>query len=234
MAFFKAAVVGLGKLPDPLPPAWQEGGADVDQVAAGGAARQKEGGNGPQEVAEGGDQAGGKGAVVEADVEVAVAAQFNDPPPGVGVGGELLVVDRPGGRDVEVVVAGGGEPLGEVDLVRVDEEPLVQVADPGCGRPADKQGRGLAPVDPAGPAPLALHDQQVGKAKGGKEGGERGGEPPGAGDGAAVRRKQLGAGRGRPRIGPQRLEQRLACPRQQLGVLVEQQAELPPRLLQEG
>ena len=68
--------------------------------------------------------------MVLAHVRVSAAVELDDASrSGGAVGGELLVVDGPRGGDVEDPPAGVVEALLEVDLLRVDEEVGVQVAD---------------------------------------------------------------------------------------------------------
>ena len=66
---------------------------------------------------------------------------------GTASGRELLVVDRDGARHVQAAPAGVAQAPREVDLVGVDEEVGVQVADLRGGLAAHEQRRRLAPVD---------------------------------------------------------------------------------------
>jgi len=69
-------------------------------------------------------------------------------------------MDRHCRRDVQRMPAGEGEPLLEVDLVRVDEERRIHPLDLLGGLAPHEQRRGLAPVDPAGTGSPALHDHE--------------------------------------------------------------------------
>ena len=87
--------------------------------------------------------------MVLAHVAVAVARELDDPARRHAAGGELLVVDGAGAGHVERVPAGVGEPPAEVDLVGVDEERRVEVADL---RRRPRAARASPPTAPSRPA----------------------------------------------------------------------------------
>ena len=162
-------------------------------------------------------------------------------PAGAGraVGGELLVVDRPRGGHVEDAPAGVSHSLLEVDLLRVDEEVGVQVAHLLRGLVPHQHGRRLHPAHLAHLAAVAgggarvLGDQPAVQEQGLGQRGAEAGQPPRAGNRLAVGVEELGSRGGRLGIGVQRLEQGLGCALEDLGVLVQQQAEAPAGLAQE-
>ena len=167
--------------------------------------------------------------VVLAHVEVAVAVEFDDAGEAGGeVSRELVVVDRLGPGDEELVPAGVGEALGEVALVVVDEELGVEIVDRRRRLAPNQERARLRPVDPAGRRPLALHGQPAVEEEGADERGADPGEAPGAGVGSAVGAEQLRGRRGGLRVGVERGDQRRRRPRAQLGVLVQQQAVVCP------
>ena len=127
-------------------------------------AGQHERGERAQRVGPGGQpahRARGRGGVVLAHVQVAIARELHDPPLGHGVGGELLVMDRDGARHIEAVPADVAQSPGEVDLVGVDEEVGVEIADLLGGVAPDEQRGRLAPVDFPGLLALALDGDEV-------------------------------------------------------------------------
>ena len=154
---------------------------------------------------------------------------------GSGAGRELLVVDRARGRHVQAAPAGVAQPPGEVDLVGVDEEVGVEVADLRRPPRADEQRRGLAPVDLARALAAALHGQRGGAASSAPASAVSGrreaprARPAARRRGAAAARRRSAA-RGSLSSACAQRERRAG---QQLGVLVEQQREAPARAPQQ-
>ena len=155
---------------------------------------------------------------------------------GRAVGGELLVVDGPRGRDVEDPPAGVADALLEVHLLRVDEEVGIQVADL-LGRLAPHEHRArLDPADLAWPAAFgaaALSHQPAMKEERLGEGRAGPGKPPRAGDWNPAGVHELSARDGGLRVGIERVEERSRRAVSDLGVLVQEQAEAPPSLPKE-
>ena len=171
-----------------------------------------------------------------AQVAVPVAVVLDDPPLGPGgVLGHLVVVDGPGRGYVEDPPAGVPEPLAEVGLVRVDEE----VAD-RASRPRSAASRrtiiALDCTQPTGRVPVAaaLDGRTAVQEDGAGERGLRARQPPGAGHLPAVGGQELRAGGSRLPVRLERAQQSGHRARLQLRVLVEQQAELAARLLEQA
>ena len=172
--------------------------------------------------------------MVLAHVAVAVARELDDPARRDAAGRELLVVHGAGAGHVERVPAGVGEPAAEVDLVGVDEERRVEVADLVRGLAADEHRRRLHPVDRAArPRPLLCTTNRRCRNSARQQRRAGGREAPG-------RRLLLAVGADEHRargagalVGGERGVQRDRRARLELGVLVEQQAEAPARALQQ-
>src|SRR6266513_155475 len=93
-------------------------------------------------------------------VEIAPAMELNDSPLAPGeVAGELLVVDRARGWNVQDPPARIAHPPLEVDLLRVDEEGGIQVVDLLSGLATDEHRARLHPVDLAGALTAALRHE---------------------------------------------------------------------------
>src|ERR687898_375514 len=176
----------------------------------------------------------GERQAVLPEVEVAVAVELHYPPPHRGaVAAELVVVNRPGIHGEQDSPAGVAQALAEVRLVRVHEEVAVE--------PAHLLGR-LAPHEHR----ARLHPAHLAHACAGAldrhalvhedRRGERPldvWKPPGARGGLTAAREELRARRGGARVGVKRVEQRPGRALAQLRVLVQQEAVVPARLLQE-
>ena len=121
-------------------------------------------------------------------------------------------------------------PLLEVHFLGVDEEVGVQVAHLLGGLGAGPASRRTAPSPTSRTPPPPGARRRPGSRAGGAgtapgRGPCPGREPPGAGDRASVGVEQLGARRGRLWVVSQRGQQGLGGAREDLGVLVEQQAK---------
>ena len=172
---------------------------------------------------------------VAAQVAVAPAVELHDPPAhGGGVGGELVVVDRPGAGGEEDPPAGVVQPLAEVGLVGVDEERGVEPVNSGRGLATHQHGAGLDPAHRPHRASPALHGVGPVEEEGSGQRPARVGEAPGARGGHAVSGQQLSPGHGRTGVGLERLHQRPRAPSLHLRVLVQQQAVAPRGLAQQA
>ncbi len=185
-------------------------------------------------VAEGGQPAHGQRGrrrVVLAHVEVAVAGQFDDPPLGDGGGGELLVVDRRGRRHVQAA------PARLRAGARRSRPRRSRRRSPGPGsRPAAAASRRTSSAADWHQSTsrmllaAALDGQQPVQEERAGERGRGTGEAPGATPAGLPsgrsRRAPAQAAPGRSRRAAQSAS---VAPGLKLGVLVEQQAEAPPR-----
>src|SRR5438132_3237062 len=95
-----------------------------------------------------------------AHVAVAVAVELHDATLARGrVGGQLLVVDRPGGGDEEGSPPGLPEARAEIGLVRGHEELRIEEPDLLGRATADEHRARLGPAHRAGGVAAALHGQ---------------------------------------------------------------------------
>ncbi len=196
----------------PSPPGWPQRLPRVEPVGARVSVTHEEGSDGPRNVRRRQQPPGEQDhrlGVVFLHVQVAAAMELDDPAPGSAgaIGRELLVVDRAGARHVEDPPARVMHALLEVDLLRVDEEVGVEVADaPGHLAPDEHRAR----LDPAHLARRAV--AAVSGSRGGGGAGAPGPSPlqarkaPRTWDRVAVRDPGAGPQR-RPRRG------RAAAPR---------------------
>ena len=154
---------------------------------------------------------------------------------GRAIGRELLVVHDPSAGHVEDSPARVVKALAEVGLVGVDEELGVQVADRG-GRLPRRTSSAADCTQPTARVslPRALRDEEAVQEEGAGDRRPEAGQPPGAGLGRAGRIEQPRSGGRGSAVGAKRLDERLRRPREQLGVLVEQQAELAASLAQQS
>ena len=196
--------------------------------------RQRDGGHGAHGVDPGGQDAHRgcrEAAVVLADVAIAAARVLDDPRQRQRPGRELLVVDRDGGGDVERVPALLRQALLEVDLLAVDEEARVHPAGRG-GRLAPHRERArLPPVDLSHARAGALHADPPRQPERCGQRRRHGRKAPGRGLRRSVGAPQRRDRAGRPAVALERARQRRRRPRQELGVLVQEQAVAPSRAL---
>ena len=160
--------------------------------------------------------------------------ELDDPAAFAGeVGGELLVVDGLGGRDVEDLPAGVVQALLEVGFVGVDEEGRIQVADLLGSGAADEHRRGLDPADLGGRGVAALRNQPSVQEEGAGQRRADARESPSAGLRLAVGVEQLSTRDAGARVGIEGSDEGLGCPRPKLRVLVQEQRVLADRLAQQ-
>ena len=165
---------------------------------------------------------------VLAEVEVAVAVELNDAAGHrLGVGAELVVVDRLRSRDEQDAPARVSQPPAEVGLVGVDEEVAVEPADLLRGLAPYQHGARLHPADLTHVASPALNRHALVAEDRGRQRPGNVRQAPRAGGRLSVAREQQRAGGRRAAVGSERVQQRARGAVAQLRVLVQQQAVAP-------
>src|SRR5205807_4162331 len=130
-----------------------------------------------------------------AHVAVAVAVELHDATLASGrVGGQLLVVDRPGRGDEEGSPPGLLEALAEIGLVRVHEELRIEEPDLLGRAAADEHRARLGPAHRASGIAPALDGQDAMKEQGTGQSSTDARQTPGAGLWPALGVEQLRSG----------------------------------------